>query len=67
MGWQDDTSSVAAGGASEPQRLHADPSLLPVLLSAVTAPNQPKEDTGSVCFGAPALELQQSNHQGIER
>lgn len=29
MGWQDETSSVAAGGASEPQLLRADPSLLP--------------------------------------
>lgn len=36
----------------------------PARLSAVTTPNQPKEGPGSVCFGASALELQQSNRQG---
>lgn len=39
----------------------------PARLSAVTAPNQLKEGLGSVCFGAPALELQQSNPQGRKR
>lgn len=46
VGQQDETSSTAAGGASEPQLLCGDPALLPAPLSAVTPPNQPKEGYG---------------------
>lgn len=64
VGQQDETSSVAAGGASKPQVLRGGPSLLPTAPSMAVALNQPRDSMGSICFAALALELPQSNAQG---